>query len=115
MRKTGLITPVESSYGTTLIVTPLNADGQTRRICGDYGVALNENLLKRTCTTEGPEDVLNRFSDSEVSRHTDVNDDSLQVPLGDTSSLLTIIRTRFEIYKYDFFPFSLHVPPEIYL
>lgn len=47
--KKGLITSVESLKLATHIVTPLKADGKTRRIYCDYRLTLNKKVLQLTC------------------------------------------------------------------
>ena len=58
----GIIEKIESSAWGTPIVTPLKSDGRTPRVCGDYRLTLNPRLLKQTCTTVEPEDILNKLT-----------------------------------------------------
>ena len=110
----GILCPVAASKWATAIVTPLKADGMTPRICGDYRLTLNTRLLQRTCTTEEPEDVLQRLAGSVCFSKIDLQDAYLQIPLDDASSELTTINTPFGLFRYKFLPFGLSVSPAIF-
>ncbi|VDP70166.1 unnamed protein product, partial [Echinostoma caproni] len=102
-----------SAWGTP-IVTPLKSDGKTPRICGDYRITLNPRLLKRTCTTIEPEDILNKLTGSKIFSEIDLKDAYLQIPLDEISSTLTTINIPFGLYRYKFQPFGLSVSPAIF-
>ncbi|CAH8653056.1 unnamed protein product [Schistosoma rodhaini] len=110
----GIIEPVQSSAWGTPIVTPLKSDGKTPRICGDYRLTLNSRLLKQTCTTMEAEDILNRLHGSKVFSKVDLKDAYLQIPLDQSSSILTTINTPFGLFKYNFLPFGLSCSPAIF-
>ena len=54
----GILTPVESSKWATPIVTPLKSNGLAR-ICSDYHITVNKNILHKSTSTLEPEDLLN--------------------------------------------------------
>ncbi|CAI2735531.1 unnamed protein product [Schistosoma spindalis] len=110
----GIIEPVQSSAWGTPIVTPLKLDGKTPRICGDYRLTLNSHLLKQTCTTVEAEDIVNRLHGSKVFSKFDLKDAYLQIPLDQSSSILTTIKTPFGLFKYNFLPFGLSCSPAIF-
>ncbi|CAH8542619.1 unnamed protein product [Schistosoma intercalatum] len=110
----GIIEPIQSSAWGTPIVTPLKSDGKTPRICGDYRLTLNSRLLKQTCTTVEAEDILNRLHGSKVFSKVDLKDAYLQIPLDESSSILTTINTPFGLFKYNFLPFGLSCSPAIF-
>ncbi|CAH8483492.1 unnamed protein product [Schistosoma turkestanicum] len=109
-----VIEPVQSSAWGTPIVTPLKSDDKTHRICGDYRLTLNSRLLKQTCTTVEAEDFLNRLHGSKVFSKVDLKDAYLQIPLDQSSSILTTINTPFGLFKYNFLPFGLSCSPAIF-
>ncbi|VDP28113.1 unnamed protein product [Schistosoma margrebowiei] len=109
-----IIEPIQSSAWGTPIVTPLKSDGKTPRICGDYRLTLNSSLLKQTCTTVEAEDILNRLHGSEVFSKVDLKDAYLQIPLDQSSSILTTINTPFGLFKYNFLPFWSKLFPAIF-
>lgn len=110
----GVLSPVSCSNWATPIVTPLKRDGRTPRICGDYRITLNKCLLRKTCTTEEPEDILHRLVGSKYFSKLDLKDAYLQIPLDKNSSMLTTINTPFGLFKYNFLPFGLSVSPAIF-
>ncbi|CAH8652284.1 unnamed protein product [Schistosoma intercalatum] len=110
----GIIEPIQSSAWGTPIVTPLKSDGKTPRICGDYRLTLNSHLLKQTFTTVEAEDILNRLHGSKVFSKVDLKDAYLQIPLDQSSSILTTINTPFGLFKYNFLPFGLSCSPAIF-
>ncbi|KAH9595573.1 hypothetical protein MS3_00001570 [Schistosoma haematobium] len=109
-----IIEPIQSSAWGTPIVTSLKSDGKTPGICGDYRLTLNSRLLKRTCTTVEAEDILNRLHGSKVFSKVDLKDAYLQIPLDQSSSILTTINTPFGLFKYNFLPFGLSCSPAIF-
>ena len=110
----GIIEQFKCSAWGTPIVTPLKSDGKTPRICGDYRLTINPRLMKQTCTTVEPEDILNKLSGSRIFSKIDLKDAYLQIPLDEASSILTTINTPFGLYKYKFLPFGLSVSPAIF-
>ncbi|CAH8556302.1 unnamed protein product [Schistosoma haematobium] len=106
----GIIEPIQSSAWGTPIVTPLKSDGKTPRIC-DYRLTLNSRLLKQTCTTVEAEDILNRLHGSKVFSKVDLKDAYFQIPLDESSSILTTINATFGLFKYNFLPFGLSCSP----
>jgi len=110
----GIIQKVESSSWATAIVTPLKSDGVTPRICGDYRTTLNKYLLQRSCTTEEPEDILNRLKGAKLFSQIDLQNAYLQIPLDEESKKLTTINTPYGLYTYNYLPFGLSVSPAIF-
>ena len=110
----GILEKIDASHWATPIVTPLKADGHSVRICGDYRLTLNPKLLKQTCSTVEPEDILNTLTGSKVFSKIDLKDAYLQLPLSSESSLLTTINTPFGLFKYNFLPFGLSPSPAIF-
>lgn len=88
------ITAVESRNPAIPIVTPLNTDGQTPRICGNYQVTLKKSL-RRAFTTEEPEDILYRFASSKVFSKIGLWGTYLQTTLDSAPVLLTALNTPF--------------------
>ncbi|CAH8288137.1 unnamed protein product [Schistosoma guineensis] len=83
-------------------------------MCGHYRLTLNSRLLKQTCTTVEAEDVLNRLHDCKVFSKVDLKDAHLQIPLDQSSSILTTVNTPFGLFKYNFLPFGLSCSPAIF-
>ncbi|GAA53885.1 hypothetical protein CLF_111525 [Clonorchis sinensis] len=105
-----ILTPVESSDWATPIVTPLKAENLWARICGEYRLTLNTRLLQCACTTEEPEGVLYRLSDSKI----DLKTVHLRIPLDEASSNLTVIITPFGYFRYSFLRFGLNTLPAVF-
>ncbi len=93
-------------------MTPLKPDGKTPRICGDYRLTLNRPLLQQSCTTEEPEDVLNKLNGAKV--FSNLQNAFLQIPLHEDSKALTTITTPFGLFAYNFLSFGLSVSPSIF-
>lgn len=110
----GILKPVTSSRWATPIVTPLKKDGVTPRICGDYRITMNKVLKNYGCTTDEPEDILNKMVNATVFSTIDLKNAYLQLPLDAESSKLTTITTPFGLFQYQFLPFGLSASPAIF-
>ncbi|CAH8499798.1 unnamed protein product [Schistosoma intercalatum] len=108
-----IIEPIQSSAWGTPIVTPLKADGKPLEFVVT-SLILNSRLLKQTCTTVEAEDILNRLHGSKVFSKVDLKDAYLQIPLDESSSVLTTINTPFGLFKCNFLPFGLSCSPAIF-
>ncbi|CAH8590815.1 unnamed protein product [Schistosoma rodhaini] len=59
-------------------------------------------------------DILNRLHGSKVFSKVDLKDAYLQIPLDQSSSILTTINIPFALFKYNFLPFDLSCSPAIF-
>ncbi|VDO74707.1 unnamed protein product [Schistosoma curassoni] len=78
------------------------------------GMKIQPIKLQQTCTSVEADDILNRLHGSKVFSKVDFKDDYLQVPLVQSSSILTTVNTPFGLFKYNFLPFGLSCSPAIF-
>lgn len=105
MKVEEIIKSVESTQLAIPIVTLLKKDGQTLRICDDYRITVDKALCNYGCTTEEPEDILNRMAGAARFTTIDLKTTHLQIPLDEKSSNASTINTPFGMFRYRFLPF----------
>ena len=108
-----ILTPVSDSEWATPIV-PVRKENGHIRICGDYKVTLNPQLLDMVSTTPTMEDVINATCGSTVFSKIDLKNAYNQLPLDFESSKLTTISTPFGLFRYNTLPFGIKQSPALF-
>jgi len=109
----GILKPVSSSVWATPIVTPIKPSGQPR-ICGDFRLTVNPNLLRTSTTTPEVEEMFHGLRGSTFFSRVDLTNAFLQIPLDEDSKQITTINTPWGLFQYQFLPFGLHVSSGIF-
>lgn len=109
----GVLEPVRTSSWATPIVTVMKSNGQPR-ICGDYRVTVNPQLLQTATTTLDVDSMFEGLHGNRFFSKLDLSNAFLQIPLDEPSSQLTTINTMWGLYKYRYLPFGLKVSPGIF-
>ena len=113
MVENGILEPVSESDWATPIVTPIKSSGRPR-ICGDFRISVNKQLLQRTTTTEEPEDLMNSLKGASWFSQIDLKDAFLQIPISSESKNCTTINTPWGLFRHNFLPQGLSVSPGIF-
>ena len=108
-----ILEKVQYSEWATPIVVVMKANGSVR-ICGDYRVTVNGQLQQTACTTSEPEDIFAGLAGSTTFSKVDLTNAFLQIPLDESSRVLTTINTPFGLYRYRYLPFGLSVSPGVF-
>lgn len=111
--KEGVLVEVESSDWATPIVAIPKTNGRVR-ICGDYKVTLNQNLIVDKHPVPRINDLISSISGSTFAK-LDMAEAYLQIPLCKESQLLTTISTFRGLYSYTKLPYGISSAPGLFI
>ena len=113
MERDGIIHPISSSAWATPIVAVPKPDGQPR-LCGDYRISVNPHLQQTATTTLEVEAMFEGLHGMRYFSKVDLSNAFHQVPLDESSSLLTTINTMWGLYRFRYLPFGMNISPGIF-
>ncbi|XP_061727150.1 uncharacterized protein K02A2.6-like isoform X1 [Cydia pomonella] len=112
MLRSGVIEPVDTSEWATPLVPVRKADGGLR-ICADYKITLNPNLLIDRYPLPKIDDLLVRLNGARVFSKIDLTQAYNQVELDDSKEY-TVINTHRGLFKYNRLVYGLSSSPGIF-
>lgn len=110
--KDGVIVEVQSSDWASPIVPVIKPDGSVR-ICGDYKVSVNKNLVIDKHPIPRVSDLISSISGKFFAK-LDLSQAYLQIPLTPESQLFTTISTHRGLFCYKKLPFGIASAPSLF-
>ncbi|XP_026687108.1 uncharacterized protein K02A2.6-like [Diaphorina citri] len=111
--KDGVIFEVDSSDWASPIVPVIKPDGSLR-ICGDYKVSINKNLVVDKHPIPRISDLISSIKGN-IFAKLDLSQAYLQIPLCPESQLLTTISTHRGLFCYKKLPFGIASAPSLFV
>ena len=113
LESTGIIEKVEHSDWAAPVVPVPKGDGKLR-LCGDYKVTINSQLLVDQYPLPRPEDLMARLAGRKKFSKLDLSQAYQQVPLDQESRKYVTINTIKGLYQYTRLPFGIASAPSIF-
>lgn len=108
-----VIRPVQFSQWAAPIVVVQKAN-KSIRICGDFKVTVNPQLLIEQYPIPRVEELFHRLQGGKQFSKIDLSDAYLQLELDDESKQLMVITTPFGLFQYQRLPFGVASAPAIF-
>lgn len=113
LEKANTIEPIESSPWGTPIVPLLKSNGELR-VCGDFKVTLNPQLVVDKYPIPRPADLLAQLDKGEIYSEIDLSHAYEQFGLDEESKNLTTISTHKGLYRYNSLPYGVASAPSLF-
>ncbi|CAF3889578.1 unnamed protein product, partial [Rotaria sp. Silwood1] len=109
----GIIERIDTSSWAAPIVPVKKPNGKIR-ICGDFKVTINPQILIDQHPIPSIEELLARLNNGQKFTKLDLSDAYLQVELDEPSKNLVIINTPLGLFRYNRMPFGISNAPAIF-
>lgn len=109
----GILERVDTSPWATPIV-PIRKSTGKFRICGDFKVTLNPQMLVDQHPIPSIDELFSRIQGGHRFTKLDLSDAYLQVELDDPSKALTVINTPMGLFRYNRMPFGIANAPALF-
>ena len=109
----GVLERVDTSPWATPIV-PIRKSNGTFRICGDFKVTINPQMLVDQHPLPSIDELFSRMHNGRRFTKLDLSDAYLQVELDDASKSLTVINTPMGLFRYNRMPFGIANAPALF-
>ena len=109
----GILEQVNTSAWAAPIV-PIRKPTGKMRICGDFKVTINPQMLVDQYPIPSIDELLTRLNNGEKFTKLDLSDAYLQVELDQESKELVVINTPMGLYRYNRMPFGIANAPAIF-
>ncbi|XP_039757370.1 uncharacterized protein K02A2.6-like [Pararge aegeria] len=113
LTRDGILTPVDRSDWATPIVPVVKKDGNIR-ICADYKLTLNKNIVVDRYPLPRVEDLLVRLHGGKRFTKIDLSQAYCQFELDERSKQYTVINTHKGLFRYNRLVFGLSSSPGIF-
>ena len=98
----------------TALIVPVKKPNGKVRICGDFKVTINPQILIDQHPIPTIEELLVRLNNGEKFTKLDLSDAYLQVELDEQSKNLVIINIPLDLFRYNHMPFGISNAPAIF-
>ncbi|CAF4401609.1 unnamed protein product [Rotaria magnacalcarata] len=102
----GILERIDTSPWTAPIV-PIKKPNSKIRICGDFKVTINSQILVDQHPIPSIDELLSRLNNGEKFTKLDLSDAYLQVELDEQSKSLVVINTPLGLFRYNRMPFVI--------
>ncbi|CAF1493877.1 unnamed protein product [Adineta steineri] len=109
----GILEKIDTSQWAAPIVPVRKPSGKIR-ICGDFKVTINSQMLVDQHPIPSIDELLTRLNNGEKFTKLDLTDAYLQVELDDSSKELVVINTPLGLFKYNRMPFGISNAPAVF-
>ena len=109
----GILERIDTSLWASPIVPVKKTNGKIR-ICGDFKITINPQILIDQHPIPKIEELLARLDNGEKFTKLDLSDAYLQVKLDEQSKNLVTINTPLGLFRYNRMPFSISNAPAIF-
>ena len=109
----GIIEHIDTSIWAAPIVPVMKPNGKIR-ICGDYKVTINPQMLVDQHPIPSIDELLSHLNNGQKFTKLDLSDAYLQVDLDDDSKKLVVINTPLGLFRYNRMPFGISNAPAIF-
>ncbi|CAF1667312.1 unnamed protein product, partial [Adineta ricciae] len=109
----GILERIDTSQWAAPIV-PIRKPSGKIRICGDYKMTVNSQMLIDQHPIPNIDELLTRLNNGEKFTKLDLTDAYLQVELDDNSKQLVVINTPLGLFRYNRMPFGIANAPAIF-
>ena len=109
----GILERIDTSTWAAPIV-PVKKPNGSIRICGDFKVTINPQILVDQHPIPSIDELLARLENGEKFTKLDLSDAYLQVELDDLSKNLVVINTPLGLFRYTRMPFGIANAPAIF-
>ena len=113
LESVGIIEKVEHSEWAAPVVPVPKGDGKLR-LCGDYKVTINPQLMVDKYPLPRPEDLMARLAGGEKFTKLDLSQAYQQVPLDQNYRKYVTINTVKGLYRYTRLPFGIASAPSLF-
>ncbi|CAF1690093.1 unnamed protein product, partial [Adineta ricciae] len=111
--KAGILERIDTSLWAAPIV-PVKKPNGSIRICGDFKVTINPQILVDQHPIPSIDELLARLGSGEKFTKLDLSDAYLQLELDEPSKELVVINTPLGLFKYSRMPFGIANAPAIF-
>ena len=109
----GILERIDTSQWAAPIV-PIRKPSGKFRICGDYKMTINSQMLVDQHPIPCIDELLTRLNNGEKFTKLDLTDAYLQVELDEQSKQLVVINTPLGLFKYNRMPFGIANAPAVF-
>ncbi|CAF3487193.1 unnamed protein product, partial [Rotaria socialis] len=109
----GILERIDASPWAAPIV-PIKKPNGKIRICGDFKVTINAQILVDQHPIPSIDELLSRLNNGEKFTKLDLSDAYLQVELDEQSKSLVVINTPLGLFRYNRMPFGISNAPAIF-
>jgi len=113
LEENGTISRVRHSEWATPIVPVLKANGKMR-ICGDFKVTLNPQILTDQFPLPTPDELFTKLNNGDKFSKIDLADAYTQIELDEASKPLTVINTPIGLFQYNRLAYGIASAPAIF-
>ncbi|XP_023245552.1 uncharacterized protein K02A2.6-like [Copidosoma floridanum] len=113
LEKAKIIEPIKSSDWATPVVPVLKSSGQIR-LCGDYKISLNPNLIVDKYPIPRVADMLSSLEGGKFFSKLDLAHAYQQIELDEKSKNLTTVTTHKGLYRYNRLPYGIASAPGLF-